>query len=156
LRTLFLAKQYAEVLKQATGLGIVSSRHPFVLAAIALSENPERAIDFARNNEANEQARSSALSAASELLVRQRDYMQAAALARAVTDASSDSSAVLRIEAMQRVKPYEEILFADSDPRSAIQQLYLAVYGKSQRKSLIDLFGLHSLTLPRSRTLLSS
>lgn len=140
LLALFFANQYTEVAKQATALGLLSSRLAFVIAAIALSDNPERAIEFARNNEANEQARSRALSGASELLVRKRAYKQAAALTRAVTDVNSDSSAALRLQALERVKPYQETLFPDSDPRSAIQQLYLTVYGKSQTKSVIELF----------------
>ena len=126
LFALFYNKKWEEVLQLSNSLPASTTRSALALAATAAREGSQAALLEAKRREANDSPRSDLLVSAANLLVRVRMYPRALDLLDAAAAGQSDSSKVRkRIELLHAVRPYEEVLFPESDPRRLVQQLFL-------------------------------
>jgi len=126
LYVLFYAHKWDEVLQLCGSLPSSATRHGVALAAITARDGSESALTEARRRESGESDRSNILLAAGNLLIHLRMYPRALELLNAAATGQENSSQLRgRIELMHAVRPYEEVLFPETDPRRVVQQFYL-------------------------------
>ena len=137
---LYYSGHFDEVLAKAAPLKRVRTLLSLRVAATAVTKNADAALELARSEAADMKERSATLMLASHFLTSQRRYREAATLESAGVEISEDPSLDSeRLEAVQRTRPYEEILAPKTDPRSAVERLYLALYGKG-KSAPVDVF----------------
>jgi tetratricopeptide (TPR) repeat protein len=126
LFTLSYARKWDEVLKLCDSLPSSQTRLGIALAAIAARDGSQSALTEAVRRESSQSERSDLLISAANLLIRLRMYPRALDLLNAAAAGQQDSSKVRgRIEMMHAVRPYEEVLVPENDPRRVAQQFYL-------------------------------
>jgi len=125
LFALFYKRNWDEVLQLCNSLPSSTTRTVIVLAAIAARDGSHAALTEATRREANDHSRSDLLVSAVNLLIRLRIYPSALELLEAAASGQDDSSKLRkRIELMRGVRPYEEVLLPEKDPRRVVQQLF--------------------------------
>ncbi len=126
LMVLFYQRKWEEVLQLCNSLPSSATRSGIALATTAARDGSKSALMEATRRESNEGTRSDLLVSAATLLMRLRMYPRALDLLDAAAAGQSDSSKVRkRIEFMHEIRPYEEVLLPESDPRRVVQQLFL-------------------------------
>jgi len=123
---LLYAHKWDEVLQLCSSLPFSTNRHGIALAAIAARDGSQAALTEAHRRESSESDRSTILVSAGNLLIRLRIYPRALDLLNAAAAGQENSSQLRgRIEMMHAVRPYEEVLLPESDPKRVVQQFYL-------------------------------
>jgi len=126
LFTLFYASKWDDVLQLCNSLPASATRHGIALAAIAARDGSASALTEAARRESSESERSNILVSAANILIRLQKYPVALDLLNAAAAGQEDSSKLRgRIEVMQRVRSYKEVLQPETDPRRVVQQFYL-------------------------------
>lgn len=126
LFVLFYRRKWDDVLQLCNSLPSSATRSGIALATTAARDGSQAALTQAARREANESSRSDLLVSAANLLIRLRSYPRALDLLEAAAANQSDSSkARKRIELLHAVRPYEEVLLPENDPRRVLQQLFV-------------------------------
>ena len=119
------ARHFDEVKTELAKVPQTSQRLKLLLVAIAATDGPALAIaEVQKARDAS--ARATILDSAGQILRDLRMYGPAADLIEAsVQNGNSDPKSAAQVQNLRSIKPYEQILFPDSDPRSTVQRLYL-------------------------------
>ena len=126
LYDLVYRKQWDESLALCDSLGSSNERTAIRLAVLAAGDGSQAALTEAVRRESSESTRSDDLVSASNVLFRLRMYPPALELLSAAAGGQVDSSKLRkRIELVHNVRPYEEVLFPESDPRRLVQNFLL-------------------------------
>ena len=126
LFVLFYKRKWDEVLQLCNSLPSSATRAGIALATTAARDGSQATLTEAIRRSANEGSRSDLLVSAANLLIRLRIYPRALELLDAAAAGQADSSKLRkRIELLHAVRPYEEVLLPENDPRRVVQQLFL-------------------------------
>jgi transglutaminase-like putative cysteine protease/tetratricopeptide (TPR) repeat protein len=122
---LWYAHDYKGVLDCLAPLPSTDVRKGMLLAATALQLGKDAALKKALEITSDDQERSRALATAGAVLVRVRRYQEGAALMKEGARGQSNESQIMRsADLFSRSKPYTDIDFEETDPRSVIQKLF--------------------------------
>lgn len=125
LYDLWYAHDYKGVLDYAATLPASDVRKGLTLAAIAVQQGSEAALKRSLEITTDDQSRSKVLANAGAVLVRVREYPEAAALIAEGARGQSNESQIARGAAIfATTKLYETIAISQSDPRGVVQQLF--------------------------------
>ncbi|MEO8727722.1 MAG: transglutaminase domain-containing protein, partial [Acidobacteriaceae bacterium] len=131
LNMLFFAGRYEELLETSAPLPLTPKLLRLEIAATALVKSTDQALELAREKTQDEAEQSSALLDAAAWLISARRYHEALPLQEAGASLSQHpASYSARTQALRGARRYTETLLPESDPRSAIQKLYLALFGR--------------------------
>ena len=126
LYVLVYRKKWEEVLTLCDALPSSTNRTSVRLAVVAARDGSQAALTEGMRRESNENSRSDLLVSAANILFRLRMYRQALDLLNAAAGGQADSSKLRkRIELLHNVRPYEEVLFPESDPRRLVQNFLI-------------------------------
>jgi transglutaminase-like putative cysteine protease/Flp pilus assembly protein TadD len=126
LYALFYAKQWKEVSEVYAGLASTPVRQSIAIAAIAARDGSEGALAESARLGSSESARSNVLVEAANLLLRLRMYPRVLELLTAAASSQQDSAQVrTRIQVLSAVRPYEQVLAPENDPRRVVQQMFV-------------------------------
>jgi tetratricopeptide (TPR) repeat protein/transglutaminase-like putative cysteine protease len=129
----YFARRFDDVLTKGANLKQTPEILGLRVAATAMSKDAQTALELARSQATDIKDRSEALIQASRFLIRLRQYHEAATIEAAGVEISDNpASRSEQLEALRQTRRYEEALVPKSDPRSAIERLYLALYGKAK------------------------
>ena len=113
------------VLDYAATLPATDARKGLTLAAVALLQGVDAALKKSLEITTEDKGRSQILVNAGTVLMRVRQYPQAAALLTEAARGQSNASQLMRSAAMfAKAKPYSELKMDASDPRSVVQQIF--------------------------------
>lgn len=131
LYCLYFAHHFDEVIAKGANLKSTPALLGLRVAATSIAKGAQSGVELARSQAADTKERSDALLRAATFLIRLRRYPEAATLQSAGMEISEDpGSHSAQLENLRQTRPYEEILFPKTDPRSSIQRLYLVLFGK--------------------------
>lgn len=126
LYALLYSRKWDDVLQLCNSLPATTTRHSLALAAIAARDGAEAALAEAARRESSESERSNVLVSAANMLTRLQQYPLVLDLLNAAAAGQENTSKLRgRIEVMQRVHHYQEILLPETDPRRIVQEFYL-------------------------------
>ncbi len=126
LYDLVYMKKWEETLAACDSLASSNDRTAIRLAVLAARDGSQVALTEAVRRESTESTRSDDLVAAANILFRLRLYPPALDLLNAAAGGQANSSKLRkRIELVHNVRPYEEVLFPESDPRRLVQNFLL-------------------------------
>jgi len=132
LYVLLYRRKWDEVLDLCDALPSNANRTSMRLAIAAARDGSAAALTEATRRESKESARSDLLVSAANMLFRLRKYAPALDLLQAAAAGQADSSKLRkRIELVHDVRPYEEVLLPESDPRRVVQNFILRLIDKS-------------------------
>ena len=122
LYDLWYLRKFKELQEQLAALPGSDIRKALTLGAIAAQEGAGPAIQRSLQITSEEQDRSKALVTAAYLLLRLRKYPEAAELYSAGAHGQKESGALMAFaDTLRKSKPYDQLKFPDSDPRSVVQ-----------------------------------
>jgi len=126
LYDLVYQKKWEEALTFCDTLASTNERIGVRLVVLAAKDGSQAALTEAKRRESSESTRSDDLVSAASFLFRLRMYPPALDLLNAAASGQADSSKLRkRIELVHNVRPYEEVLFPESDPRRIVQNFLL-------------------------------
>ncbi|HVM92644.1 MAG TPA: DUF3857 domain-containing protein [Terriglobales bacterium] len=126
LYDLIYLKKWEEALAFCDSLASTNDRTAVRIAVLAARDGSQAALTEAKRRESSESTRSDDLVSAADFLFRLRMYPPALDLLNAAAGGQADSSKLRkRIELLHNVRPYEEVLFPETDPRRLIQDFLL-------------------------------
>lgn len=126
LFALFYKRKWEDALQLCNSLSSSATRAGIVVATIAARDGFQAAQTEVMRRESTESSRSDLLVSAANLLIHLRMYPRAVELLNAAAAGQANSSKLRkRIEIMHDVRPYEEVLLPESDPRRVVQNFLL-------------------------------
>jgi tetratricopeptide (TPR) repeat protein len=126
LFALFYSRQWKEVGEVYAGLSSTPTRQAIAIAATAARDGSEAALAESARLGLSESDRSKVLVEAANLLVRLRMYPRTLDLLNAAASSQQDSAQLRRrIEVLSAVRPYQETLLPESDPRGVVQKMFV-------------------------------
>jgi tetratricopeptide (TPR) repeat protein len=146
---LFYAGHDAEALTAAHKLNSSPVRNSVAVAATAITAGSAEAIKEAGRDTEDSSVRSEALGDAGQLLVHRRSYALAADMFEASESDAKDAPLRQRqVEIFRTLKPYEEVMLPQSDPRSALQRLLVATFYGATEQQMQDIWSPLTLDAP--------
>jgi tetratricopeptide (TPR) repeat protein len=126
LYVLLYRRKWEDALQMCDSLPSNANRTAIRLAITAAREGSQAALTEAARRESNDSTRSDLLVSAANMLLRLRLYAPALDFLNAAAAGQADSSRLRkRIELIHNVRPYDEVLFPESDPRRIVQNYIL-------------------------------
>jgi len=123
---LVYTKKWDDALALCDSLASTNDRTAVRIAVLAARDGSQAALTEAKRRESSESTRSDDLVSASNFLFRLRMYPPALDLLNAAAGGQADSSKLRkRIELLHNVRPFEELLFPEMDPRRLVQNFLL-------------------------------
>ncbi len=128
---LFYIGRYKELLDELEKLPSTTTRRGLGIAAVVAMEGGTKGvaagIERADQLSAGSDERTNALAAAGNQLLRLRLYPEAAGMLSAAAEGQQDSAATTqRIALLRQLTPWNGTYFPSSDPRSAVQRMFVA------------------------------
>jgi tetratricopeptide (TPR) repeat protein len=134
LYDLVYMKKWDEALAFCDSLASTNDRTAVRVAVLAARDGSQAALSEAKRRESSESTRSDDLVSASNFLFRLRMYPPALDLLNAAAGGQADSSKLRkRIELLRNVRPYEDVLFPESDPRRLVQNFLLDSFNPASK-----------------------
>jgi tetratricopeptide (TPR) repeat protein len=131
LYDLWYLHKYKDLRDQASVLPGTDARRGLILAAIAAEQGMDAAVTKSNEITSSEQERSKAMTNAAWLLMHIRKYPEAAEMFSTASKSQGTSGQIgAFVSAVKNTKPYEQIRFDASDPRSVVQGLLARTFGK--------------------------
>ncbi|HWR15104.1 MAG TPA: DUF3857 domain-containing protein [Terriglobales bacterium] len=137
---LMYASRFKELQEELANVSMDVTHRAMLLVAIVGQAGTAAALEKAMQITSDENSRSNVLVTAGNYLLRLRKYPECAEMLAAGSKGQPDSAGTLqRADLLRRTKPYQQVIFPDSDPRSVLQKVMVEAIKNPEGKNIFKL-----------------